>query len=118
MKILLLTLIHFLLDHISESCEIFFIQEIYDHFIEDVRGVLKSVGYLLLEEEREVEGVLLAVDEFCDLSFVDGNDVVLVGGVDGVGLGVVEEGRTGLDAGGVRAEGIEKGLRIHSDYDY
>ena len=44
---------------------------------------------------------------------MDWDDVVLVGGVGGVGLGVVEERGAGLDAGGVGAEGVEEDLGIH-----
>lgn len=74
---------------------------------------MKSGGYLVLEEEREIESVLMAVDESCDLALVDGVGLALVVGVRVVGLVKVEEGRALGYAGAVCAEGIEKGLGFH-----
>lgn len=74
---------------------------------------MKSAFYLSLEKERKIEGVLLAADEFSNLSFMDGNDISLMRRMGVIVLGVVEERGTRLDAGRVRAEGIEKGLDIH-----
>ncbi len=88
----LFTLIDFVFDVFYERGDIFLREEIKYHFIEDISGILKSLVDLLGEKKREIESVLLAIDKFCNFSFVDGDGLVLVGGVIVAGLAEVEEG--------------------------